>query len=263
MSRWSSLAVVAGLAMTTSLGLPSVPPAVANPKPSVCAGQWAVQPSPSPARLSNHLNGVVAIASDDVWAVGTRVARGATDLTLAEHWDGTAWMVVPTPNPGTSSNELAGVAATSSNDVWAVGTQFTGSVLTTLVEHWDGISWSVSPSPNPSPTQNQLSAVSALSPTDVWAVGTGFDGSFFTLTEHWDGLSWSVVPSPNPGPYEIYALTGAGAELCHGCMGGRQQYQRQQLERSDPALGWRFLDSEPLPHARLQLAQGCREPGAG
>ncbi len=160
-----------------------------------------MQPSPNPGRISDSLNGVVAISLDDVWAVGVRIARGITQRTLAEHWDGTAWAVVPTPNPGMSSNELQAVAASSSNDVWAVGTQVSGSVLTTLVEHWDGVSWTVSPSPNPSPIQNQFLAVSALSPTDVWAVGSILNADFMTLTEHWDGLSWTVVPSPNPGPY--------------------------------------------------------------
>ena len=45
-------------------------------------------------------------------------------------------------NVGTSSNFLYGVAAISTNDVWAVG--FCGGYQT-LVEHWDGSSWLLCP----------------------------------------------------------------------------------------------------------------------
>src|SRR5437764_621866 len=54
------------------------------------------------------------------------------------------WSVVSSPNVGTSSNVLNGVAVVSANDVWAVG-YYSGG---TLIEHWDGTSWSVVPSPN-------------------------------------------------------------------------------------------------------------------
>src|SRR3989442_2662021 len=62
------------------------------------------------------LNGVHAIASNDVWAVGYYNAG----FPLIEHWDGSGWFISPTPIPGIS-HTLFGVAAASPNDVWAVG----------------------------------------------------------------------------------------------------------------------------------------------
>ena len=48
-------------------------------------------------------------------------SNGSIDQTLTEHWNGTAWSVVASPNLGTSDNVLYGVAAVAANDVWAVG----------------------------------------------------------------------------------------------------------------------------------------------
>ena len=48
-----------------------------------------------------------------MWAVGSDEIPGtATFQTLTEHWDGTAWSVVPSPNAGSTSTGLSGVATT-------------------------------------------------------------------------------------------------------------------------------------------------------
>src|SRR5205085_4827943 len=43
--------------------------------------------------------------------------------------------VIPSPNVGTSDNDLSTVAAVSSNDLWALGTYY-GNVTQTLTEHF-------------------------------------------------------------------------------------------------------------------------------
>ena len=116
---------------------------------------WRVVPSPSAANWQeNSLNGVAAIASDDIWAVGTSYKDSylgedvyTSSVTLIEHWDGTAWSIVASPNPGTAdnyyhttTNELDGVAAVSTSDVWAVGEYGESDGLNvtprTLTEHY-------------------------------------------------------------------------------------------------------------------------------
>jgi hypothetical protein len=97
---------------------------------------WHVDRTPKLPRGS-LLNSVVAVAANDVWAVGVRAHRaagGSIDRTLIEHWDGSSWRVVPSPNIGratyrranfgwtpASDNELVSVAAVSADDIWAVG----------------------------------------------------------------------------------------------------------------------------------------------
>jgi len=80
----------------------------------------------------------VAVAPNDVWSVGFGAdAISGGNLTLTEHWDGTNWLVVSSPNAG-SSSRLRGVAAVAADDVWAVesySTNGSGSPQT-LIEHY-------------------------------------------------------------------------------------------------------------------------------
>jgi len=162
---------------------------------------WSVVSSPSPGSSFNFLYGVAAISSTDVWAVGDFQNTGGASQTLIEHWDGVSWSVVPSFSPGSSSNELRGVSADASNDVWAVGIlSNTGGSSQTLVEHWNGASWSVVPAVNFGSTLTEFFGVTSLAPNNVWAVGdfqnTGANQFVRPLTEHWNGASWSVVPNP-------------------------------------------------------------------
>jgi len=93
--------------------------------------------------------------------------------TLIEHWNGSTWSIVPSPNAG-DGGELKAVAAVSASDVWAVGNSLGpgNGVKKTLVEHWDGSAWSVVPSPSPDMfTDDSLLSVAARSSQEVWAVG--------------------------------------------------------------------------------------------
>jgi hypothetical protein len=146
---------------------------------------WSEVPSPNVGPGASQLNGVVALASNDVWAVGfsTSGAPPNTDptLNLIEHYDGTSWSVVTSPNVGPNSgyqsNRLEGITAVSSDDVWAFGSFFAANgseQQLTLLLHWDGTSWTVAPSPNPSTggfVSDLLFAGVAVAPNDVWLVG--------------------------------------------------------------------------------------------
>jgi hypothetical protein len=187
---------------------------------------WNVVPSPnvgSGNNSDNILKGVSAISDHDVWAVGYYYNVAAAEYrTLIEHWDGISWSVVRSPNVGASSNQLFGVSAASTGDVWAVGYYYAANYLPqTLIEHWDGISWSVVRSPNVGASSNQLYGVSTLAtprgaPADeAWAVGSFFDGNTWrTLVEHWDGSTWNVIPTPNVGANGNYL--NAVAALSNG-----------------------------------------------
>ena len=164
---------------------------------------WSVVPSPNAGISDNWLTGMAAVAGTDVWAVGAATSSTSSAQALLEHWNGTAWAVVPSPNGGAGGHQLTAVAARAGNDVWAVGKLEQLSARQTLVEHWNGTAWAVVPSPNPGTQDNTLTGVAAVAGNDVWAVG-GFAASSGssngqTLVEHWDGGSWAVVPSPNVG----------------------------------------------------------------
>jgi hypothetical protein len=146
---------------------------------------WSVVPSPSPGNGQIALVGVTAIAPNDAWAVGffvKAINQDRPQKTLIEHWDGTSWKVVPSPNVGgqnttTISNQLRGVIAVSANDVWAFGDTdaFGPSKITNLVLHWNGTAWAIVPSPSPNPRHTLIDDVIAggtvIPKGNLWLVG--------------------------------------------------------------------------------------------
>lgn len=199
--------------------------------------RWLLVPSPNGRvnaavtlqnfQTSSHFNNVSAISTDNIWAVGSvglapaSYSTQSTDVhTLIEHWNGSQWSIVPSPDGtqfqlvSTSNsagivlrgrNELQGVAAVSANDIWAVGSTnassfgiyngYDNSQAAPLIEHWDGNQWSVTHTSN-LPPNAVLSSITALTPDDVWAVGTTIQAkNASALIAHWDGQQWSVVPN--------------------------------------------------------------------
>jgi uncharacterized repeat protein (TIGR01451 family) len=137
-----------------------------------------------PVSNSDTFRSVAAVGSDDIWSVGY---TSGTARTLAEHWDGTQFSVVPTPNLGSGNNYLYDAVAVAPDDVWAVG-----EASQSLILHWDGSAWSISPTP----TTVRLSSVAATSSTDVWAVGDPQSGTNIPAILHWNGSWWTSVASP-------------------------------------------------------------------
>jgi len=167
---------------------------------------WTAQTGP----FYGFFEGLSADSANDIWAVGYN-----NNVTFSEHYDGSTWSLVRTPNVGTGPNILQGVVALAPDNVWAVGSSTALSKAPppyydvptkTLIEHYDGTGWSVVASPNVGPyTQyesNRLLGIVAVSPSDLWAFGSYFapSGSLdqITLLMKWDGTSWNMQPCPNP-----------------------------------------------------------------
>jgi hypothetical protein len=120
---------------------------------------WVVVPSPNAGLGWNVLEGVVALAPNDVWAAGyyTQAVNSTRPaLTLIEHFDGTSWKIVTSRNVGPNSvyqsNQFYGITAVSASDIWAFGSFFAADgsgQQATLVEHYDGTTWRIVPSPSP------------------------------------------------------------------------------------------------------------------
>lgn len=99
---------------------------------------WKVVTSPNEGSGANYIFSVAARASGDVWMVGYVFFPSQEQYrTLIEHWNGSQWRIVRSPNRrGTYYDELKGVTAVS-NTLWAVGTSaFTSSFSGTLTEFY-------------------------------------------------------------------------------------------------------------------------------
>jgi hypothetical protein len=198
---------------------------------------WQQVAIPSPRRADEvNLFRAAAVAANDLWVVGDWAGPSTRGYrTLIEHWDGTAWSIVRTPNPS-DNDALFGVTALSPKDAWAVGSYVVPRPghafwpLRTLILHWNGKAWKRVRSPNPSEHNpgasrhhDGLAAVAAVSARNVWAVGSYFrrgrNGrhSIQTLVLHWNGKHWKHVASPNPGKlghpnglYDVAATSATG-----------------------------------------------------
>jgi hypothetical protein len=179
-----------------TVGTGASPSAIENSLPLIehfNGASWSVVKSPIP-RLGGELNGVVGLSSNNVWAVGqmnsTSTAGGfPITVPLIEHWNGTRWSVVASPNPSPELGaQLLGVTAIAANNVLAVGT---GG----LVEHWNGLKWSIVTSSAFS-GGDTLNAISADSSSDVWVVGASSNGTPVAI--HFNGQAWARVPVAVP-----------------------------------------------------------------
>jgi hypothetical protein len=190
-------AVLIAWALTTSTASPAgavVRPGAHDVTP--CDGLWHKLRSPNPAHRYGDLDSLVAassLSSTDAWAAGTFWSFSAARYdTLTEHWDGSTWSLVSSPNSTkTTWNQLTGVAAIAPDDAWAVGYE-NSSDYRSLILHWDGTSWAIS---DDGSTAAFLTSVSALGPDDVWAAGsTNYVGT--GLLMHWDGAAWTETLIP-------------------------------------------------------------------
>lgn len=180
--------------------------------------RWTAFPLPNVGAEENTLLGVSMPTTDRAWAVGYFVNGHFEQRTLIEHFNGRAWSVVPSPNPGTAHDILYSVSAVSDSDVWAVGTENgVNGLWQTLTEHWDGSAWKVVPSPNPGPAGDRLYGVTAVATQTVYAVGQAAGAHFpnRAIVLQWDGSDWDPIAAPSDPSSSALPLgvTATGAAL--------------------------------------------------
>ncbi|MFL5731687.1 MAG: S-layer homology domain-containing protein [Chloroflexia bacterium] len=181
---------------------------------------WNVVPSPNVQDENSYLDAVSAAPAGDTWAVGHSCPGNCLgsnpQRTLVEHWNGSAWTIVPHPNPGNKMSILKGVVALSANDAWAVGNR-DGSQETTITSHWDGAAWSMVPNADPDFCCSLLNDVAATSSGDLWAVGE--DGSrdrpgqppVGTLAERYSTSCGTATVTPPPTATHTPVATSTAA----------------------------------------------------
>jgi hypothetical protein len=168
---------------------------------------WSLATAPVPAGNNDQLIAMAGTSSSDVWAVGTYFNTTASqNETLIEHYNGTSWSVIPSPNVGTNFNYLRAVSAHAANDAWAVGQYVdpaTGNTVP-LTEHWNGTTWAVVTYASLAEPYNAVVGVADFGPSDVYAIndwsvnqnGTGF---LNPQSGFYNGSSWTATTMPTMG----------------------------------------------------------------
>jgi hypothetical protein len=198
-----------------------VPAARSAPVAAPAASAWQQVPSADVGSNDNILNAISGRSASDIWAVGSVLptANATIVQTLAEHYNGTTWSVVHTPEVGTQANSLYGVTTLPDGTAWATGiyTEESGQTGRALTEYWNGQSWTVVPAADPGSAEDMLYGVAGVSDSDVWAVGgdDGSDGFFHPLIEHWDGHEWSAQPTGGLGNFNgiLTSVTSDGQSV--------------------------------------------------
>lgn len=161
---------------------------------------WSIVATPAVAEQSS-LSAIAAIATSDIWAGGSTSTCDAqypdwcTSKSFFLHWNGRSWAQYSGPLPeGIFS--MGGMAAVSSNDVWAAGSAWSGDPdVNDVILHWDGNTWSRATELQGG-TNGGLRAMTALSGHDVWAIGGAID----PIITHWNGNEWVPVFLPPKKP---------------------------------------------------------------
>jgi len=189
-----------GVAVLLAVGVP----VMAVPTGAAATSEASAFTCPVSGQIAENLSGVAEISSGNAWAAGS-CFDGDAPQTLVVHWNGTAWTQVASPNPGgpANRNQLLGVTALTSSNVWAAGFYTTPTSAKTLIEHWNGTSWQQVAGPNPGGSNGtELSGITATSSSNAWAVGNYCTstpcGAGQTLILHWNGKAWTQVASPTP-----------------------------------------------------------------
>ena len=156
-------------------------------------GSWTLANTPPMGSDSTSDNVLAAVTPTNMWAIGDWF-DGANFQTYAQHWNGSAWTTVTTPDPGGPPGSgldtaLFGGAAVSNKDVFGVGTYWDGQEWQTYTMQWNGSAWATVPSVDSGGADavyNMLFGAGRIPGTNqVWAVGehgTLFNSSFPTRT---------------------------------------------------------------------------------
>jgi hypothetical protein len=176
-------------------------------------GRTDLHPLPLHSELTvNDLSAV----GDELWAVGQDRFPGPA--LIAHTAGGQPWQLVSySSSSEVHHTTLRGVHATTSGDVWAVGS--VGLPERTHIIHGDGTTWQQVESPDGADGES-LADVAAWGRDDAFAVGSrhpsppspladlaGWD----TLAVRWDGARWATVPGPGQGLLSGVCAVGPGA----------------------------------------------------
>jgi hypothetical protein len=210
--------------------------------------RWSQVPMPMPAGQVRLLS-VFARSTSDAWAVGYYVREHeGIGRTLAMHWNGNKWSIVPTPNPpvlaGQDRAMLWDVVALGRHDVWAVGSVFVEGATpstSTLAMRWNGTNWTIVPTADLGDSSGQLLSVARVPGFEtLWAVGSG-EGA---LIERYRNGSWAQIAAPGAaGLHDVTALAWNDA----WAVGGSLLADGSALILHRSGSKWRVVLSPPSP----------------
>jgi hypothetical protein len=152
---------------------------VVSVAPAQAAATWTRVASPNRGTVASALQDVAMVpGTTTAWAVGYYYDSNlAANRTMTQRFNGTSWSIVPSVNASsTGYSQLNRVDATSTSNVWAIGS---------LVERYNGTNWVAMSSPAGVAPRG----LDVVSPTEVWVAG--YSGSAATIAQ-WKNGTWTT-----------------------------------------------------------------------
>ncbi len=159
--------------------------------------------SPSFPGTSTVLTSATALASNDVWIVGSsqpgnKFSDVVPSYAFADHWNGSTWQLSVLPQVAkTLPGSLYSVSEDAPNDVWAAGFSGTKGTPTNFLFHWNGTAWTELQEPL---GNSYVQAVQAFSPSSVvFLVGSTVRQA--PVMQIWNGSTFTnnAMPFQNSG----------------------------------------------------------------
>jgi hypothetical protein len=216
--------------------------------------KWTILSTPSPqGAVQAFLGGVSCSSASACTADGEQHSAAGIVHTLAERWNGTAWLIQPTPNPpGVPFASLADTSCTGPSVCTAVGPTLTSLGWVILAERWNGTTWRIQPTPALAAAHNMnVPGVACPASTACIAVG-GYENDgpgSVTLAEQLRG--------GNTAPRASMAPAGPGS-ACDLPLLARASIEKATPLTPSPWRGLQTATPAGNSAAALPLLTWCR-----
>lgn len=183
-------------------------------------GGWSASPAPSPAGVfDSELGSVACPAANFCLALGhtLKAQNAGFPKAFSEAWNGSAWRIVATVDPGTSGATLADVSCESATDCVAVGyAQVDGVTRRQLIEQWDGSGWKIVTGARlAGATDSELDSVSCSSRTFCVAIGIAeIGGAQQSIAERFGGHAWTPLSHAGLLAVDLAGLSCISPTFC-------------------------------------------------
>jgi hypothetical protein len=174
-----------------------------------------ITPTRETAPAKDEFIAVAAIGPKNVWAVGwSGIQASGSSRTLVQHYDGSAWSIVSSPDPGVSDYFFS-VSALRSGSIWALGIKggAPNPGFVPMLQHrsaggaWNEVAFPAAVN-RCEASSAEVTAVDAISDSEVYVAGScKHDTSKQPFVIRWNGSAWSLAMTA-PAGATLSALGG-------------------------------------------------------